>query len=826
MATVLTALSVAILPAQIASAATQNVSNCNDSGAGSLRAALGLAGDGDTITFSVNCPAATPITLASTLDITSSVTITGPGAADMVIDGNNAVQDFAVSVGKTVSISGITVENGNTEAGCPSGCSSSGGGIENDGNLTLTSVVVSGNTAGSGCFEFCGASGGGIENNGTLAVIGGSITGNTAVGECEFACSGQGGGIENNGTLTVTGSTITGNTANGPATGCVVSCGASGGGIENTLGSTATITGTVISGNNAELGCTEACGASGGAIDNAGTLSVTDSVINNNSAGAFCDLDCAPLGGGIANESTGTLNLTNTTLSANSTSTGCTFGCNLMGGGLYNDGTVNIQGSTIVGSAAVGHDCFLDAPLNDLGGNRDDDGTCVFIAQDGSEVRAVIQVSTSPSFAGDAVHIDSSQLQAACGGFITFETLQGGSTKAPRASSNNITVVLDDDGNVTVVVNGADCKPGTDTVEADLTVAPFLTALTTLVVSPPVVTAEGVTANPANEVETGDTSASGDSDVYTVFTVETSPVYAEQPVEISSPQLQSRCIEGWRWEPGSGTAINQTSGTTIASGILDDDGNATFVFKGRSCATGPSQVIADVLAGTHPTYVTTFTVSPPVATFAGAMQATANKNGKKAKAHTHPKKGKKGKKGGSGSGSSGSGGATGTGTNPNGISVIASPNADIETGLPLPSQTPNLNITKTDDSGGSSVTDSVGYVAAGSNVEYTVTVSNTGTGEADGVNVSDIFSTNPNIDSDSYTATATGNASGFTALGSGDINDTVDLPAGSSITYVIDASVPCETYGDTLSNTASDTYLGSTQSATDTDYLGFEYCDY
>ena len=48
-------------------------------------------------------------------------------------------------------------------------------------------------------------------------------------------------------------------------------------------------------------------------------------------------------------------------------------------------------------------------------------------------------------------------------------------------------------------------------VEADLEVAPFLTALTTLVAHPPAVTPAGVTGYPqiagiAQEVETGDTT--------------------------------------------------------------------------------------------------------------------------------------------------------------------------------------------------------------------------------------------------------------------------------------------------------------------------------
>jgi len=251
-----------------------------------------------------------------------------------------------------------------------------------------------------------------------------------------------------------------------------------------------------------------------------------------------------------------------------------------------------------------------------------------------SEVHAVIQVETLPNFAGDAVNIDSSQLAASCMGGITFESIASATlttapvTLTPVTSHNQISAILDDDGNATVVVDGTDCAPGTDVIEADLEVAPFLTALTTLFVAPPAVTPVGVTGFPmtggvSEEVETGDTTASGDSDIYAVFYVEENPVYAEQTVEIDSAQLEGRCIRGWRWEPGNALGIGvgpgysgPLSGAGVNTGtrpstILDDDGNAVFVFKGISCASGPSQVIADVLAGTGDTFVTTFTVEPP-----------------------------------------------------------------------------------------------------------------------------------------------------------------------------------------------------------------------
>jgi hypothetical protein len=115
------------------------------------------------------------------------------------------------------------------------------------------------------------------------------------------------------------------------------------------------------------------------------------------------------------------------------------------------------------------------------------------------------------------------------------------------------------------------------------------------------------------EVETGDTADSGDSDVYTIFYVESSPVYAEQPVEIGSSQLESRCGQFWEWLSSDGDEVEGTMVNTDqpVQGTLDDDGNAVFVFLGGSCAAGSSQVIADVEAGDHPTYTTNYVIDPP-----------------------------------------------------------------------------------------------------------------------------------------------------------------------------------------------------------------------
>jgi hypothetical protein len=233
-----------------------------------------------------------------------------------------------------------------------------------------------------------------------------------------------------------------------------------------------------------------------------------------------------------------------------------------------------------------------------------------------SSIFATVQVETSPLFAGDRVHISSPQFTASCQTPIGFGSLQPGGGGGTDAS-----VVLDDDGNVTVMMEGMDCAPGSDVVEADLAVAPYYTALGTLVANPPVVTPTGVAGFPTTsgtvttgEVATGDTTASGESDVYAVFYVETDPVYAEQTVDINSAQLEARCGGFWIW---SGTnAGRSANGTTVNTGlpptsVLDNDGNAVFVFEGASCAAGPSEVIAEVEAGSHPTYTTTFNINAP-----------------------------------------------------------------------------------------------------------------------------------------------------------------------------------------------------------------------
>ena len=135
---------------------------------GTLLYALANVQSGVPITFESSLSGET-ITLSSTMAISTNVTITGLGAANLFISGNHMYQDFNISAGVTATISSLTVENGYV--------SGSGGGIENSGSLTLTSDTISGNTQTSG------SSGGGIFNTtgGTLTLSNSTVTGNTAV---------------------------------------------------------------------------------------------------------------------------------------------------------------------------------------------------------------------------------------------------------------------------------------------------------------------------------------------------------------------------------------------------------------------------------------------------------------------------------------------------------------------------------------------------------------------------------------------------------------------------------------------------------------------
>jgi hypothetical protein len=188
---------------------TLSVTNNLGFGPGSLRDEINLAQGGDTIVFSPSLSGQT-IQLAGgngpiELLVTKNLTIQGPGAGKLAIDANAVARVFEIAQGAQVSISGLTIEDGRGRTGAfdPSPNDYYGGGILNEGTLTLSGCTVTGNsTSNSGPGE---GGGGGIANFGTMTMSGCTVTGNTA--------GSVGGGVYNRGTLTVVGSTVTNNTA-------------------------------------------------------------------------------------------------------------------------------------------------------------------------------------------------------------------------------------------------------------------------------------------------------------------------------------------------------------------------------------------------------------------------------------------------------------------------------------------------------------------------------------------------------------------------------------------------------------------------------------
>jgi uncharacterized repeat protein (TIGR01451 family) len=118
-------------------------------------------------------------------------------------------------------------------------------------------------------------------------------------------------------------------------------------------------------------------------------------------------------------------------------------------------------------------------------------------------------------------------------------------------------------------------------------------------------------------------------------------------------------------------------------------------------------------------------------------------------------------------------------------------------------------------------TDGVTQVTAGGSTTYTITASNAGPSDAPGSNVSDSF---PASLTCTWTCLGAGGGT-CTASGSGDIYDTVGLPAGGSVTYTASCTISALATG-TLDNTATVATAGAVtdptpgnDSATDSDTI-------
>lgn len=273
-------------------AAAFTVTTNADSGAGSLRQAItdaNAAAGADEITFD---GVAGTIALASALPtVTESLTITGPGADVLTIDGGQhetILMLNGTAANQTYVVSGLTLTNGRGSDG--------GGAIYATfgESLTVSGCVITGNFG-----DGKGHGGGLASEAGILVIEDSAITDNESVS--------TGGGLEVYGAspshVTIRNSTISGNR-------CVIADEGFGGGISCDNDCTMTLVNSTVSGNGATV--------AGGGIFNTGAMTLRNVTVTDNTAdsdGIPNTFDGIDDGGGVLNA--GTLTMKNTIMAGN-----------------------------------------------------------------------------------------------------------------------------------------------------------------------------------------------------------------------------------------------------------------------------------------------------------------------------------------------------------------------------------------------------------------------------------------------------------------------------------------------------------------------------
>src|SRR5262249_44874817 len=131
-----------LLGAPSGALAVQTVTNLNDSGAGSLRAAIAEAAATDQIVFAPGLKGVIPLTTGE-LVISKNLTITFAGQPpdSLAVSGEFRSRVLSVSSGVTVRITGLVFFHGALR-------NQNGTGVLNSGTLTLTSCAVRNNSSG------------------------------------------------------------------------------------------------------------------------------------------------------------------------------------------------------------------------------------------------------------------------------------------------------------------------------------------------------------------------------------------------------------------------------------------------------------------------------------------------------------------------------------------------------------------------------------------------------------------------------------------------------------------------------------------------------
>ncbi|MFZ6780587.1 DUF4347 domain-containing protein, partial [Undibacterium sp. Ji83W] len=290
--------------------ATIKVTNLNDSGAGSLRAAVAATiGDGsaDTIVFdpALFASGAATLTLTSgaiNVDSTNNgdaLTIVGAGENLLTISGNNSSPIFTsvASYGSlntsALSISGMTLSNASGGYGAIA--------MMYSGSLTIDHVAIRNNNStskGAGLVFY--------DSGATVSISNTTIANNTAT--ATYSSGNGGGAYVKAANVTISNTTISGN---------VASNGRYGGGISVAAGTAATLTNLTIAGNSAGKAGDNSGGGGGISLSGTGAKTLTNSTIVGNS---FVGGNGAAIGGGglYLTQNSGTLTVKNSIIANNS----------------------------------------------------------------------------------------------------------------------------------------------------------------------------------------------------------------------------------------------------------------------------------------------------------------------------------------------------------------------------------------------------------------------------------------------------------------------------------------------------------------------------
>lgn len=325
------------------------VENCDDAGAGSLRAAVAAADSGAEIDLSgLACDT---ITLSSGAILVSGadLRLTGPGRQALTIDGGGLGRVVDHGGTGTLTLTGLTLTHGKS--------SGDGGCLRSAGHLALSDVAITGCTAAEAAAQNTRGGGAAVAGNATLTDV--EFVGNVADGNLLV----RGGGLAVDGTLLATRSRFVDNRARshtvdgGNPFGNVTE----GGGLR--VGGDTQLIDSTISGNLAFSDSYEVFGG-GLAVGTRGdaplvTLDMDGTRVAGNTAESQCGV-CAPQGGGVWVRGGGSLSRVDV-LDNIVTSPGHYGG----GGGLRFTGSgasVEILDSTISGNRAASAGGGLIAP--------------------------------------------------------------------------------------------------------------------------------------------------------------------------------------------------------------------------------------------------------------------------------------------------------------------------------------------------------------------------------------------------------------------------------------------------------------------------------